>query len=339
MSRTAVFLATVLSLVALGATPALAQQQPQQQKPAEERPWAKGVPPEKQKAALELFRTGNTLLKESVFVQAAEKYRQALALWDHPAIHYNLALALLNLDQPTEVYEHLVAAMRYGVAPLDVEKMEHARAYKNLIERQLAQLEVSCDDPGATVSLDGAVLFSAPGRYEGRVRPGSHTFVVLKDGHSPTTLTRTLHADEKTSLALKLYSDDDLTRYRRHWSAWKPWALTGAGVAVALAGGVLHMQARKSYEDFDTRIAECGGCVPTPDVTEMRSKGDSNQQLAVGAYAVGGAAAVTGLVLAFINRPQAYRISPDEAQSPQQGVSIAPVVSGSEGGIQATFRF
>lgn len=334
MSRITVFLATVLALGVLGATPAWAQQQ----KPGEERPWAQGVPPDKQKAALELFRTGNTLLKESVFVQAAEKYRQALALWDHPAIHYNLALALLNLDQPTEVYEHLVAAMRYGVAPLDIEKMEHARAYKNLIERQLASLEVTCDEPGATVSMDGQKLLSAPGKFEGRVRPGAHTFAVSKEGHPPTTVSRTLHADEKTSLALKLFTDEDLTRYRRRWSAWKPWAVLGAGVAVAVTGGALHMQARKSYDDFDSHIAECGGCVPTPDVTQMRTRGDSMQQLAFGAYAVGSAAVVTGAVLAIINRPQPYRISPDEAQSPQ-GVSIAPLLGGSKGGVQATFRF
>jgi hypothetical protein len=335
MSRTAVPLATALALLVLGATPAVAQQQ----KPAEERPWAQGVSPEKQKAALELFRAGNTLLKDSVFVQAVEKYRQALALWDHPAIHYNLALALLNLDQPTEVYEHLVAAMRYGAAPLDTEKLEHARAYKNLIEKQLAELEVTCDDAGASVSLDGALLFKAPGHYTGRVRPGAHTFVISKEGHAPTTLSRTLHADEKTTLALKLYTDEDLTRYRRNWSAWKPWALVGAGVAVAVTGGVLHMQARKSYDSFDTRIAECGGCVPAPDVSNLRSHGDSMQQLAFGAYAVGGAAAITGAVLVYINRPRSYRISPDEAQSPPPEASVAPLVGSGEGGIQATFHF
>lgn len=335
MSRIAVPMAATLALLVLGATPALAQQP----KPGEERPWAQGVSPENQKTALELFRAGNVLLKESVFVKAIEKYREALALWDHPAIHYNLALALLNLDQPVEVYEHLEAAMRYGVAPLDTEKMEHARAYKNLIERQLAQVEFTCDEPGDSVSLDGKPLFTAPGKFEGRVRPGAHTIVISRDGHPPTTLSRTLHADEKTTLALKLFTDEDLIRYRRNWSAWKPWAVVGTGAAVALAGGALHMQARKSYDNFDTRIAECGGCVPPPDVTNLRAHGDSMQQLAFGAYAVGGAAVVTGAVLAYINRPQAYRISPDEAQAPPHEVTVAPLIGGGEGGILATLHF
>jgi hypothetical protein len=62
------------------------------------------------------------------------------------------------------------------------------------------------------------------------------------------------------------------------------------------------------------------------------------QQLAVGAYAVGGAALVTGAVLAFINRPQAYRINPDEVGTPESA-SVAPLLSRGEGGILATFRF
>lgn len=327
-------MAAALALLMLGALPASAQQAAS----GDERPWARGVPPDQQKKALELFRAGNTLLKESVFVKAAEKYREALALWDHPAIHYNLALALLNLDQPLEVHEHLVAAMKYGVAPLDSEKMEHARTYKGLVEKQLAKVEISCDEPGATVSLDGKTVFTAPGSYEGLVRPGAHTFVASKEGHAPTNLSRSLPAGEKTAVALKLYTAEDLTRYQRRWPAWRPWAVLGAGAAVALAGGALHMQAKGSFEDFDTRIAQCGGCVPTPDVSDLRTRGDSQQQLAFGAYAVGGAAAVTGAILLYINRPQAFRISVDEAASPQ-GVSVTPVVSGRDGGILATFRF
>ena len=100
----------------------------------------------------------------------------------------------------------------------------------------------------------------------------------------------------------------------------------------------MHLQARGSFEDFDTRIAQCGGCIPAQEVTDLRTRGSSMQQLAFGAYAVGGAAIVTGAVLVLINRPQAYRINPDEAASPQ-GVSVAPLLGGGEGGVLATFHF
>ncbi len=133
----------------------------------DDRPWAKGVSEAKREEAIALFRRGNELLKDSVFVKAAATYRQALAAWDHPAIHYNLVLALLNLDQPEEVYEHLEAAMKYGPAPIEQDKFEQAKAYKNLVAKQLSELDVRCDVAGATVTLDGRPLFTAPGHYQG----------------------------------------------------------------------------------------------------------------------------------------------------------------------------
>lgn len=306
--------------------------------PAQERPWAKGVSPENQKAALELFRTGNTLLKDSVFVQAIEKYRQALALWDHPAIHYNLALALLNLDQPLEVHEHLVAAMRYGVAPLDVEKLEHARAYRNLIEKQLAQVEVTCDVAGASVVMDGRPLFTAPGRFEGLVRAGPHTIVASKEGYITNNQSRALPAGEATKIELKLFTNDDLTQYRRKWSAWKPWVVVGAGVALAAGGGFLHMQSRDNYNAFDLGINACGGCVPDSGLADKRVQGDTMQKLAFTGYAVGGAALVTGAVLLYMNRLQPYHV--EKTDTAAQSLSVAPVLGGGgTKGVSATFRF
>ena len=124
-------------LLALLASPAVAQLGALES--SGERPWAKGVPQAKQEKAFALFRDGNSALKESLFVKAAQIYREALQSWDHPAIHYNLALALVNLDQPLETHEHLLAALKYGAAPLDSDKYEQALRYRALVEKQLAK--------------------------------------------------------------------------------------------------------------------------------------------------------------------------------------------------------
>src|SRR5262245_48307466 len=73
----------------------------------ETRPWAVGVAPEAQSAALQLFKQGNSLFAESQHAAALAKYREALKVWDHPAIRYNAAVALVNLDQPLLAYENL----------------------------------------------------------------------------------------------------------------------------------------------------------------------------------------------------------------------------------------
>lgn len=320
------------------ASPPTTPQQPNTSlEPVGERPWARGVSKQQQDTAMALFLAGNTLLKDSVFVQAAEKYRQALAAWDHPAIHYNLALALMNLDQPVEVHEHLVAALRFGPAPLENEKFEYARNYKTLMERQLARVDISCDTHGTTVTMDGQTLFVAPGRYTGLVRPGSHSIVASKEGYLPNDQSRTLLPGETTSLELKMFTSEDLIEYRRKWPAWMPWLVAGAGIAVGGGSSWLHLQARDNIRALDAGVTECGGCFLTPSLDANRTRANTYQSLAFGGYAVGGAALVTGVVLVYLNQPQPHRIDP--TQKKVEVVGVTPLIGGGTGGLLTTFRF
>ena len=305
----------------------------------DERPWARGVSQQRQQAAIDLFRSANALLKESVFLKAAEQYRQALTHWDHPAIHYNLALALLNLDQPIEVHKHLESAMRYGVAPLDAEKLENARAYKTLVEKQLAWVEITCETPGASVVMDGRPLFVGPGRSAGWVRAGPHTLVATGEGYLTQDQSRTLSPGERVTVDLKLFTSDDLIQYRRKWSAWKPWAVVGTGVALAAGGVFMHTTARDEFSSFDTAIASCGGCVPEPAVAARRSRGDTLQTAAFATYGVSGAALVTGAVLVYLNRLQPHQVDPSEAAKTPARASVTPYLGAGGGGASATFRF
>lgn len=311
---------------------------------APDRPWAKGVPVKDQQAALALFREGNASLKESLFVEAAQKYRDALALWDHPAIHYNLVLVLLNLDQPEAVYKHLEGAMKYGAAPLDSDKFEQATRYKRLIEKQLARIEVTCDLPGAQVVMDGVPLFTGPGRYEGLTRSGAHAIVATAEGYLAQTQNPKLPPGETTVVKLKLFRADDLTQYRRKWSTWVPWSVVGAGAAAVGVGAAMHMSARGGFEAYDRGIADCGaqngddggGCRPTATLIGQRQGAETTQSVALVAYGVGAAALVTGGVLAYMNRLQPYTVGPGELQLE---VTVAPAWTPAGGGAAALIRF
>ncbi|MEW5743339.1 MAG: PEGA domain-containing protein [Myxococcota bacterium] len=309
--------------LAVGAALLLAFGAAAQGKAAEpERPWARGVSPEKQKRALELFRDGNAALKESLFVKAAQLYREALSLWDHPAIHYNLGLALVNLDQPVETYEHLEAALKYGAAPLDSDKFEQAQRYKALIEKQLARVDVKCDVPGAEVKFDGKPLFTSPGRWAGVVRAGPHSVTASKDGFLPYEQSVKLLGGESKEFVVTLMSAEDLTEYRRLWPAWIPWAVVAGGAIVTGASVGLHLAARSGYQEYDQGIQMCldpvtGGCTPPLELSQKRSGADALQAVAIVGYAVGGAALVTGAVLVYLNRLQPY----------QRSVSVGPQVT------------
>lgn len=309
--------------------------------------WKDGVSRGEQQAALVLFREGNVALNDGLFVPSVIKYREALKHWNHPAIHYNLALALLNLDQPIEVYEQLNQAIIYGAAPLATDKYEHAKEYLLLVEKQLADIEVSCDKIGAKVSVDGKEAFIAPGKFTQKVRVGKHTFYADKQGYNARITAPYIGPGEKFRIELKLYTAEELTRYRRKWErTWVPYAVMGVGVVAGIVGGALELSANSSFQDFDAKVAACnarnpmanGGCSATePGLASLRDSGDTKRTAGFVMYGVAGGAIATGAVLAWLNRRESYQIQAEQLAEPR--VAVVPVVAPGLAGamVQGTF--
>jgi hypothetical protein len=295
------------------------------------RPWAQGVSQAEQKAALELFHDGNLNLNDGLFAKAADKYREALKHWNHPAIHYNLALAQMNLDQPIEAYDNMQAAVKYGEAPLQSkDKFDNAKQYILLLEKQVAEVSVSCDKPGAKVTVDGAPAFIAPGKFETRVRVGKHTFVAEKQGYTTRINAPYIGPGEKFRIELKLYTAEELTRYHRKFDAtWVPWAVMGAGAVIAFGGALSEFSAQSTYAQYDHKVELCNmnnqGCPTSKELTDLRSRGDTKKTLGYVGYGVGAAAILVGAGLAYINRPQAYQIRAEDLQN--EKLSVAPMVA------------
>lgn len=312
----------------------------------DDRPWAKGVSKAEQDAALALFHEGNQFLNKGILPRAAEKYREALKHWDHPAINYNLALAVLPLNQPIEAYNALQKAIKYGDAPLDADKFKQANDYLALVQQQLADIEVSCDKPGADVSVDGKKVFTAPGKFTDKVKIGKHTFVCQKPGSITRIKAPYIGPNEKFRIELKLYTAEDLTRYHRKWkTTWFPYAVIGAGAAIALGGGAFELSARSSFNDFDKQVAACNmaagnnaGCATNMTaIANLRSSGNTKQTIAYVGYGLGAGTAIVGGLLAYANRRQSYQIRAEDLQNeqdegpapaaPPTGVSFSPIVS------------
>lgn len=316
------------------------------------RPWANGVSAAQQQAALGKFREGNNQLNSGFFADAAKFYREALKDWDHPAIHYNLALALLNLDQPIEVYDSLEKAIQFGPAPLDKDKFDHAKEYMLLIEKQIATVEVSCAKVGAKVSVDGKEVFTVQpgqvGRYKGRVRVGRHTFVAEKPGYNAQVDAPYVEPGQNFRIELTLYTAEELTRYKRRWSAkWMPYAVIGGGVVLGGVGALMQVSAKSSYDDYDAAVARCNetsgqmGCTDAT-VDDKKTSGDTKRMLGYVGYGVAGAAVITGAVLLYLNREQSYEITADQykAEQRKKGVlGVSPVVDPNHDGMTGAVVF
>ena len=317
-------LALVLSL--WGAAPAMAQQPLGSLEG--DFPYLKRVSIEDRATAKKRVEEGNKFFNNSQFSEAEQQYASALAIWEHPAIHYNLALALPQQTRPTEFYEHMLAAMQHGERPLGAGRFNHARTLTERMRKENAWVVVSCDcDASAKLSSGEWLVRKGSGTFQGLVPPGEYTLSAAMEGHSPAKTPLSLKAGQQVRLRLG---------ESRPYSTWKILAAMGAGTALAAGGGLLHVQAGKDFRAFDDAINRCKGCIPEADVARHRKRALTLQKVAVGSYALGGAAVLTSLVFLYNNQLQSQLLP---AEHDEARLVIAPTLGKQEKGLLATFRF
>ena len=375
-------------------------------------PWTQGVSSSQQSRARALWQEGNELLSRDP-AQAEARYRQALAHWKHPKIHYNLALALVDQGKdPVEALEQIEKALRYGKAPFDEAIHRHALRNKRLLERQIAGITLTCDEAGAEVALNGEPVFTGPGRAELRVRPGRYhitatkadfvaenrTLVLLPGesehvvlqpvsmqhvatvqvrcdepeatvslngkpllrcpgeestivapgeeqvfligglGRVTTRTVVTLAPGEKRTVSLQTASPAQFTTRMRFPRATVRGLVAGGATVTAL-GALLYWRARDGFDDYDALLeTTCGGDGCSEDEVPSRKlyrRAVWSQRAAVGATIIGVGTVITGLALGAFNKPMLVRIS----ENPTAGWSLAPVVMPGDAGVTATLRF
>lgn len=275
-------------------------------------PWYCGATDAQQENALSLYREANQLFDDGLFVGAVDKYRAALEHWDHPAIHYNLMLALVALKRPIEAYESSLAALHHGPTALPSDDYERARDYQRLLRGQIAVLEVICDQPGAIVSLDGRQLLRAPGMVRLFVIPGQHELVARKTGFLASHQTLLLLPEKPLRVHVALLEADQALLTLRQWQPWRPWGIVGAGIGIGLLGTAFEWRAdvnnRAMQELFHEECPPPDGCGPerskSPALRSRMQRSTWYRRMGHGVSISGAATALTGLVLVYLNRPQ-----------------------------------
>ena len=298
------------------------------------RPWAANVAQEQRDRALRIFEEGNKLFEDSQHAAALAKYREALKSWDHPAIRYNAATALIQLDQPLGAYENLERALRYGAAPFTAENYDQALTYRKLLRGQLAELKVTCAEQNAEVTLDGQSLFMSPAEATRWLLPGAHQLVARKAGFLTETRSLNLLPGKPLVEQLSLQENRPLpAKTVRRWAMWKPWTVLGAGAVLALAGVPVILDAKKNIDAFDREIGSCplpASCMPiapSQQALDARDRSHVESVVAVSMFVVGGALMAGGTAMLIRNQP---RVVSDE---PRVQATIAPVIGRSSFGL------
>jgi hypothetical protein len=293
-------------------------------------PWAKGVADDRKAAARKLLDEGNELFVRDKHRDALAKYQDAIAIWDHPAIRFNIVRALIALDRPLDAYDNLDKALAYGKPPLGDAVYAEALNYRRLLDAQIGALDVSCKQDGVAIALDGKPLLACPGAHKMRVVPGNHVVVATKPGFLTATDTVVVLPASTRTLAIELRSIAQAAVTRTRWTPWKPWAVAGGGAALAGAGALLAIKASSDLDSYRQSVAAlCAttGCTAQQQhdfgLDGRRSTALAENKVAIGAMIVGGAAVAAGVALVISNRPHSY--VPEVA--PTQG-GVALVVHG-----------
>jgi tetratricopeptide (TPR) repeat protein len=284
-------------------------------------PWAAGVAPAVQTKANALFGEANQLFAQQAHTAAVEKYRAALALWDHPLIRYNLAVTLIRLDRILEAADELERSLRYAATPFSTELYQQAQDYQRLIAGRIGTVEVSCTQGGGQIQLDGQPLLACPGKASKRVLSGEHTVLGEKANHLTISRRLVVGGGASTKADFQFVPIDAAVRFEYPVKRWVPWTIAGVGAAVGFGGLALYLAGQNELDDFakDYAIACPRGCADDlSDVPELRDRQDSalfKGKLGTSAMIAGGAIAVGGIVWGiFINRP--HRVLPKVEVSP-----------------------
>jgi tetratricopeptide (TPR) repeat protein len=333
-------LALTLALTVPGARPAHAQTA--QLSKGEQLPWSQTASKEDQDAAAELLQAGNALMKRYSYAKAEAVYLQALKRWDHPGLHYNLALALRPLDRPVEAYAHFERAIANDGAALGAEKYADAIEQKADLEKRLTWVELISDNPTASVSMAGQPIVLKEGHYRGLVRPGPVALLAVQRGYQTRQWQVDLSPGQTQTVHLKLYKEGELVEYAHRWAPWKSLTVLAMGAGLSTGGGLLYWQARSRYQAFDHQVLECAnsqashGCTK-PDLALRRRQLGTLQTASFATLATGGAALFTGAALVFFNRAQPHPIDADEFER-RQGWVVTPMLGGAERGVLVTVQ-
>jgi tetratricopeptide (TPR) repeat protein len=294
------------------------------------KPWTVGVTADQKAEAQRQLEAGNELFLARKYAEAIEQYRAAVKTWDHPAIRFNIVRCLIQLEKPLEAAEQLTLALKYGDAPFEEGIYNEALGYQKLLANQSAELEVSCTQPGVTMTLDGQSLAACPTRETRRVLPGQHQVVGTKAGMLPRTIEIVVLGGKREQVGVELVPLSKGTRIEHRWAQWKPWTVFAGGFALAGIGGLLHLKATSDQDEYRDLVAQqCPNGCPAGEVSSsLESSARIENGIALGAVILGGAAIVTGSVMIYMNRGRTV-YGAKEYQTPRGArLDVVPTRSG-----------
>lgn len=181
--------------------------------------YAQPAPPdEAQKArAAELLAEGNRKFDQALFAEALATFEAAYQAYPSPKLHFSIAQTQYELDRPLEALRHYEQFITL-VAERELPKpwaIAAERVYQ--LQGRVASITLQCNPAGATVSLDGVALGTAPLATAVRVMPGKHVLLVDKAGFERRVVELELAAGAAHTERVELLTSSEALRRREEY--------------------------------------------------------------------------------------------------------------------------
>lgn len=308
-------------------------------------------------AARELGREGIALANEGKCAEAVDRLERAVALRSSPILYVRLGECQLELGRMVDGTESFRRATREAPGPSSAAlKAAQERARKLLAATQprLAKLTVSVEAPaGASyaVKLDGVPIAQALLGVARPTDPGSHAVEAAGPGLKPAGVRVVLPEGGAETVALALEAlppaparppPPPPSPAPERWSVpagrregeglprWPAFVAFGVGAAGLGLGGTFGVLALRKSNELERDCDSQKRCAAS-----SRADYDAADRYALGStlgFVVGGVGLAGGLALYLLSSKP-----PARAGGSGAGVTLAPWVSASSGGVAGTF--
>lgn len=219
-------------------------------------------------AAQEAYRHALELFDAGRHAEALVDFKRAYALAPAFRILYNIGLCQAALGDSLAAVEAFSGYLRQGGARIDSPRRAQVDAEIARLSKQLAWLTLEVVEPGAELSVDGAVVGKGPLTRELRLNAGRHGVEVRSIDGTLKTQSVTLGAGAEQRLRFEAHgvsgsaapARPDGNRPTTATPAaperevpWLAWGVTGAlGVSTAITG-VVALRAHGDEEDLQAK--------------------------------------------------------------------------------------